>query len=227
MATLAELTTAAEADSDREGDTSVTAYWPVWAKQGIESLWRILIGNFTDLYYESEDITLVGGAASNAWNLTGGAIPNARRLVGVDVNPDTALRRRVRARPFVNRNDGAAGRIWAGVPWADDREYMLQGNSVIIVPYEIAAGRYRSHVRTGPTIPATGPDSIDAVMDEYAEYISDFMARKALGKEESSTAFATERMREILAEIIAAGDRNEADPWVIADVEGDGTGGRL
>jgi hypothetical protein len=227
VATLAELTTAAEADSDREGDTSVTANWPVWCRQGIESLWRILIANNKTLFYDVWNFSLTGGStAASASILTTAYSGTFRRIIGLDVWPDTARRRRVPMRPFVNRNDGAYAALWLYVPYCDDRGYMLQGTTLTVTPFERAAGDYRAHIRTGPVLPAGVGDSISPEMDPYAEYISDFMARKALGKEESSTDFASERMQEIRAEIIEEGDRNEGEAAAIADVEDQGEGGR-
>lgn len=218
---ITDIIAAAEQDSDKVGDASVTAAWPIWYPQAIESLWKLLITNYRDLYYDFYDFSLVSTPTGSILTLSTPPVTRTFRiLVGLDLDPATSNRRRVKSRPFVNRNDGAWGSLWRNIPWATDREYMLQGNKLMIAPYEQAAGNYRMHYRYSPGIPANDPSGlIDNEMDPYAEYLSSFMARKALAKEESDTAPVDARLNEIRNEIIEASTRNEADPFVIADVE--------
>ncbi len=51
MAVLfSDLQAAAEQDSDKVGDASVTLAWIIWANQAVESLWRLIIANFRAVY---------------------------------------------------------------------------------------------------------------------------------------------------------------------------------
>lgn len=216
--TTDDLIDAAEKDSDKEGDLSVVSSWQIWAGQARESLWKLLISNYRDIYYQTFDFPLVSTPTGSILTLSS-SVPTFRILVGLDLDPATSNRRRVKSRPFVNRNDGAWGSLWRNIPWATDREYMLQGDKLIIAPYEQASGAYRLHYRNEPTTPSATDVPIDREMWPYAEYLSSFMARKALAKEESDTTPVDVRLNEIRAEIIEAATRNEADPFVIADVE--------
>jgi hypothetical protein len=216
-----ELILLAEQDADAVSDTAAQAGWLVWEQAAIESLWKLLVSNFRDLYYGTFDFPLTGTASGSVLNLTS-SVPTWRVILGVDLNPDTNLRRRIPSRPFVNRNDGAFApytSFWTDVPWAADRDYMLQGNKLIIAPYERASGNYRLHYRPQPTKPTTTAQAIDVEMEPYFEYLAQFMARRALAKEESDTSNCDARIMKIEQEIAEAGLRNDADPTSIADVE--------
>jgi hypothetical protein len=216
-----DLILIAEQDADMVGDASATAGWLVWEQMAVESLWKLLVSNFRDLYYATFDFPLTANPTGAVLNLTA-SVPTMRVLLGVDLNPDTNLRRRIPSRPFVNRNDGAFApytSFWTDVPWAADRDYMLQGRKLIIAPYERAGGNYRLHYRPGPTNPNQTDTVLDVEMEPYAEYLSSFMARRARQKEESDTTTIDARLQEIKQEIMEAGLRNDADPTAIADVE--------
>lgn len=216
-----DLILLAEQDADAVNDDAALSGWLVWEQAAIESLWKILVSNYRDLYYGTFNFSLTGTPTGAILDLSV-SIPTFRILIGLDLNPDTNLRRRVPSRPFVNRNDGAFApytSFWTDVPWAADRDYMLQGSKLIVAPYERASGNYRAHYRPGPTIPNATDVTIDKEMEPYFEYLSSFMARRALAKEESDTSAVDARLLEIKQEIIEGGVRNDADPVAIADVE--------
>jgi len=216
-----DLILLAEQDADAVNDDSAAAGWLVWEQAAVESLWKLLVSNSRDLYYSTFNFSLTGTPSGSILDLTISA-PTWRIILGVDLNPDTNIRRRVPSRPFVNRNDGAFApftSFWTDVPWASDRDYMLQGNKLIIAPYERASGNYRLHYRPRPTKPADTTDALDVEMEPYFEYLAQFMARRALAKEESDTTACDTRLAKIEQEIVEAGIRNDADPTAIADVE--------
>jgi len=216
-----DLILLAEQDADAVNDDSAAGGWLVWEQAAVESLWKLLVANSRDLYYSTFNFPLTGTPSGSVLDLTV-STPTWRIILGVDLNPDTNIRRRVPSRPFVNRNDGAFApftSFWTDVPWASDRDYMLQGNKLIIAPYERASGNYRLHYRPGPAKPTATADAIDVEMEPYFEYLAQFMARRALAKEESDTSACDARLLKIEQEIIEAGIRNDADPTAIADVE--------
>lgn len=215
------LVALAEQDADAANDDAAAAGWIVWEKAAVESLWKLLVSNFRDVYYNTFNFSLTGTPTGAILDLTA-SVPTMRVLLGADLNPDTNLRRRVPSRPFVNRNDGAFApytSFWTDVPWASDRDYMLQGRKLIIAPYERASGNYRLHYRPQPTAPVDLDTVLDVEMEPYSEYLAQFMARRALAKEESDTSACDARLLEIKQEIMEAGLRNDADPTAIADVE--------
>jgi hypothetical protein len=217
-----DLIALAEQDADAVSDDAADAGWDVWEKAAVESLWKLLVSNFRDLYYSTFNFSLTGTASGSILDVSV-SVPTMRTLLGIDLNPDTNLRRRVPSRPFVNRNDGAFApytSFWTDVPWAADREYMLQGRKLIVAPYERASGNYRLHYRPGPTIPTDRNTVLDVEMEPYSEYLASFMARRALAKEESDTSVVDARLLEIKQEIMEAGVRNDdAGAIAIADTE--------
>ena len=152
-------------------------------------------------------------------------VPVFRSLHGLDLNPDTVLRRTVPRRNFRERNMGRVG-WWSPTLFAIDRAYDLRGTSLVVTPYEFASGNYRVYYRSGPynfNAP-TDVTPLDAILDPYNEWVVLKAARKGLKVEESDSAPWTEEIESLRESIISSHMRDDVEPSIIADVEGDSGG---
>lgn len=210
--------------SDRLGDASLddTLDWLVWTNRHVESLWRIVTAHDPEAYFSEYDFTLAGGAAGKSKDLGTGPNPAFRSLHGLEQNPDTSSRRTVPRINFKGRNVPAVG-WWTPAALAVDRAYDLRARTLVVSPYERAAGNYRAYYRGAPYLFTSAADAtaLDWQLEPYAEFIEIMNARTALGQEESETGYGSERLAEIRAELPAAQDRDDGEPFVIADVEDD------
>ena len=71
----------------------------------------------------------------------------------------------------------------------------IRGNVLTITPYEIANGPYRVYYRYAPYL-FTGPadtNALDEQLEPYDEFLTQMMAMRALGIEESDQSPAGER----------------------------------
>lgn len=182
-----------------------SATWIRWINRGQEKLWRKLAGTFAGFYRTQADFTIAGGAAGNTM-----AIPaTMRQVLGVSKDPDNpALRTTING-----RNDGERDEQYR-------RTFDVIGQSVVIQPFEYAAGVYRLYGVAGPTPVAVAADPIDPQLEPYVEYLETYMAIKAHGKEESNNADLIVELKEIWDEIEAvAMNRNQASGETIVDVK--------
>lgn len=221
--TVATIIAQAKLIADRADDTSIpdAAGWLVWANRAVESVWRMLTSIDPAAYFSQYDITLTGTLSGAQYDLGNVLVsPAFRGLHGVDLDATTSNRRTIGRVNFQNRNQGAIG-WWAPALLAPDRQYELRGRTLVIDPWERAAGSYRVYYRGAP-YQFTGvadATSIDWQLEPYVEAVEILMARKALGQEDSDTSFGSERLAEIRQEMIDAQERDDNAAAVIADVE--------
>lgn len=224
--TVAQLIDRAKALADKRNDASIPdTDWLVYVNWGAEDLYRFMVSIDPALYFSSFDFPLVGGLTANATFALTGVTGGFRAMHGLDLNPDTTNRRTVPRRNFRERNMGRVG-WWSPTLFAIDRCYDLRGTNLVITPYEFAAGSYRVYYRAAPynftsTVDAT---ALDAVLDPYNEWIAIKAARKGLKIEESDSAPWTEELAELRDSIGSSHMRDDTEPSIIADVEGDSGG---
>ena len=222
---VAALSDGAQLLSDKRNDASVgPADWVTLANWAVKSLWRFVSSVDPDWYFDQQDFSLTGGAAGATLDLTtlvGSGAHAFRALHGLDFYPDTTQRRTVPRRNFQERNQGRIGR-WLPTTLCIDRAYDIRGNVLTITPYEIANGPYRVYYRYAPYL-FTGPadtNALDEQLEPYDEFLTQMMAMRALGIEESDQSPAGERLAELRKEILDEHSRDDENPVVMADVEG-------
>lgn len=219
---VAALIDQGKALSDKRSDGSVTdPDWLIYVNRSVESLWKLITSLDPHAFFaQSPDFALTGTDAGAVKDLT--TLTRFRALHGLDLSPGTPTRRTVPRRNFRERNGRSVG-WWTPTLWCSDRAYDLRAQNLVITPYEAAAGTYRAYFRQGPyQFTAAGDTNpLDAILEPHAEYLEIRVARRALGIEESNTGPLTDELAEQIAEITAAFTRDDGEPAVIADVEGD------
>lgn len=231
--TVAEMIDGAQALADKRNDASIPAAdWLRYVNWGVKALYRLVIPVDPALYFAQADFTLTATAAGAkrllstlTWTEADGSSPpgtSYQALHGLDMSPDTAQRRTIRRRNFRERNVPALG-WWTPAVFDDDREYDLRGRTLVLTPYELAAGSYRVYARLAPYLFVSASDTVplDWQLEQYDEYVVIMAARKGLGIEESDTGLQSERLNELRAEITAEHSRDDGEAATIADVEDD------
>jgi hypothetical protein len=144
-----------------------------------------------------------------------------RSLHGLDLNPDTNGRRTIARRGFRERNQGVS--YWTPSIIATDRRYDLRSFALYITPYESAAGLYRAYFRGAPyTFTSTSDTTpLDALIEQYWEYVPIRAAMKALGIEESDQGPLATALAAIVSDVTEHHTRDDGAPAVIADAEDD------
>lgn len=222
--TVAEVVTQGKTLADKHGDASIADLtgWLVFLNRAQERLYKLITSLDPHAFFAQADFTLTATPAGAVKDLT--SLTRFRALHGVDLSPDTSTRRTVRRRNFRERNRGSVG-WWTPTILATDRGYDIRGQSLVITPYESAAGTYRSYYRSGPVVyTAVDATAIDSIFEPHVEYIEILMARRALGIEESAVGPYSSELRELELLITAAHTRDDGEAAVIADVEGDSLG---
>lgn len=193
--------------------------WVTFINWAVESWYKFRISLDPSLYFAQRDVTLVGGIAASTIDLTTGFTPGVRALHGVDVNPDTGSRYTLRSRNFRQRNESVGG--WIPTTWCPVRFYDVRAMSLVVTPYEAAAGVYRVYYRGKPYQFVSAIDAVplDAVLEPESEAIVKLAACSALGIEETSDDPWVKRINAIKAEVQAAYERDDGQAFQIADVE--------
>lgn len=199
--------------------------WLIFVNWAIESWYKFRTALDPGLYFATRDVTLAGGVSGSSIDLTSGfAPPGLRAVHGLDLNPDTSQRQTVRGRNFQQRNDGVAW--WVPTQWCTVRKYDLRAMTLVITPFEVAAGTYRVYYRAAPYKFSGTLDvnPLDTVLEPEVEAIVKLAAMSALNIEETSTDPWAARVKEIRAEVQAAYERDDGQAFQIADVEDFGNG---
>jgi hypothetical protein len=224
--TVAQLIDRSKALADKRNDASIPdTDWLTYVNWGVEDLYRLLVSIDPAVYFSSFDFSLTGGLTSAATFALTSVTGGLRAMHGLDLSPDTTLRRTVPRRNFRERNMGRIG-WWSPTLFAIDRGYDLRGTSLVVTPYEFAAGSYRVYYRAAPYnfVSAVDGTTLDAQLDAYNEWIVLKAARKGLKIEESDSAPWTEEIESLRESIMSAHERDDTEPTVLADVEGDSGG---
>lgn len=206
--------------ADKRNDASIVdADWLTLVNWRVEALWRKLTALDPAAYFGQGDFTLTGTPSGATKDLS---VVSAtfRALHGLDLNPDTNIRRTVPSKPFRERNIGVLG-WWTPTVFCNDRGYDLRARTLVITPYENASGTYRAYFRNGPykftgTSDAT---ALDFQLEPYSEWIATGAAVTGLDIEESSDDPYVRRLAEIDQEIEDEHERDDGAPARIADVE--------
>jgi len=227
----ATLITRAKGIADKRNDASIgDSDWAVYVNWGVRTLYKFLVSLDPGIYFSQADFTLTATAAGAVKDLStltwpaNGSTPAGgfKALHGIDLNPDTSQRRTIRRRNFIERNAGVRIGWWTPTTYADDRAYDLRGRTLVLTPYELAAGSYRAYARQKPyefTSEADGNPLDWQLEDASDEFICDMAARRALNIEESDTQFNSGRLQEIKQELTDEHQRDNGEATRIADVE--------
>jgi hypothetical protein len=224
---VAQLIDRAQALVDKRNDLSIPpADWVVYVNRAQQSLDRKIAALDPGFRFATTDFTLTAAPSGATKDLAAASWTPTTRYValhGLDLSPDTSTRRTIRGRPFRERNHGSLDRWWAPTIYADDRGYDLRGKTLVITPYEAAAGTYRAYCRGGCRLFTSDVDAtpLDDQLEDYEEWIAIMAARSGLGIEESETGFMSQRLAELNAEIVEEHERDNGEPIRIADVEAD------
>jgi len=143
------------ADLTNVADYVTDPTWISWLNSGVSELHRFVTNKFKATFYREYNFTLTAGQSqvtlpSNFW-----------RLKGLDVDPDTPLRRTVRPYNFQDRNLIRQNQIRDFDPllYAPNRFYNVIGSSLLrIQPQEAAAGNYRLYYVPKPKVLAAVRD---------------------------------------------------------------------
>lgn len=222
---VATLSDQAQMLADKRNDAQLSASdWVAIANWSVKSLYRLLCSVDPDCYFDQQNFTLAGGvsgATLDLTTLTGTGAHTFRALHGLDYMPDTAARRTVPRRNFVERNQGIIGR-WIPSTLCIDRAYDIRGFILTITPYEIAGGPYRVYYRYAPYLFTGSSDTnpLDPQLEPYDEYLTQMMAMRGLGIEEGAQDPMANRLAELRKEILDEHSRDDEAPAIIGDVEG-------
>lgn len=226
---VATLIDQSKALADKRNDLSVPdPDWLTYVNWSVKSLDRMIAALDPAFRFATADFTLTSTAAGATKDLStltwtpGGTAQPFAALHGLDLYPDLANRMTIGRRNFRERNRNAVG-PWLPTVEALDRRYDLRGRTLVITPFEAAAGPYRAYARLGPYlfVSPTDPVALDFQLEPYDEWLVIMTARKGLGIEESETGLQSERLTELREEITAEHTRDDGEAIVIADVEED------
>lgn len=224
---VATLISNAKLLADKRGDSSIADVdWATLVNWGVKSLYRFIVGLDPEFYFAQADFTLLStpaGAAKDLSSLTWAPTGVFQAIYGLDLNPDLPQRMTVPSRNFRERNRPAIG-WWRPSALVMDRAYDMRARTLVITPFERAAGSYRAYARLLPYLFTSDVDAtaLDFQLEPYDEYIVIMAARKGLGIEESDAGLQSERLAELRQEITDEHTRDNGAPAVIADVEADG-----
>lgn len=225
---VAELVDGAKALSDKRGDGSVTdPDWVKYVNWAQRSLDRKIAKLDPGFRFATTDFTLTAtptGAQKDLKAATWTPVTRFVALHGLDRSPDATLRRTIRRKGFRARNESSGlDRWWSPTTYADGIWYDLRAKTLVVTPYEAAAGAYRAYCRGGcylfTAIGDTTP--LDDQLEDYDEWIVIMAARKGLGIEETDEGPWIDRLKELNTEIQDEHSRDDGEAPVLQDVEGD------
>ena len=214
----------AQAKSDMEFSEFVDdPRWLIWADQAVRELHRVVCATFAATYFRTTDFTLTGSTYTYSLPAT------FMRLKGLDVYPDTPMRRSVKRFNFAERNNSADYGTDFGGTWQqfDRLRYNVVGsNTLELQPQEHCAFPYRLYWIPRPTALALTSTALDTELEPYWEYASTKAAIMALTKEESWDAVNVLKgqLAQMRADMLEAVETDEGAPFSIID-ENDTGGG--
>lgn len=169
-ATLTQLRDRARYRGDFESDANITdAILTVWANESVLELWDIVAAAYQDHVVTSVDFPLVGGTVAASQLALPAAVYQVRM---VEKNPDTTARYELAPYQLGAKNALAC------------LSYRVMGGVLQIEPVELAAGNYRMHYLSTPTVLVNAGDALDARLGPWEEYVSVSMAIKACVRQE-------------------------------------------
>lgn len=207
----------AQAKSDMEFSEFVDdPRWLVWADQAVRELHRVVAATFAATYFRTTDFTLTGTTYTFA-------LPALfMRLKGLDVYPDTPMRRSVKRFNFAERNNSADYGVNYGGTWQqfDRLRYNVVGSNVLeLQPQEHCAFPYRLYWIPRPTALVATSTPLDVELEPYWEYASTKTAIMALTKEESwdFVNVLKGQLAQMRADMPEAVETDEGAPFTIID----------
>lgn len=192
-------------DSGFPSDTVVYGF----VTEAYDELWDLVVQLFSDYFVTtSATSALTGGSEANARiSLASGL----RHLLAVIKDPDTTLRWEL---PRFDR------RLPGGL------SYKLEGNYIVIEPYESASGSYAYRYVPGPGAFSSASDTMDDRLDRWADWVVIRAAMKCLIKEgdgEGMLTPLTQELSMLTRQIETAVTRRDASrPPVVPDPDGFG-----
>lgn len=218
MAILAsDIIADAQAKADMEFSEFVDdPRWLIWADQGVKELHRVVCATFAATYYRTTDFTLTGTTYTYSLPAT------FMRLKGLDVYPDTPMRRSVKRFNFAERNTSADYGTNYGGTWqqfARLRYEVIGSNILELQPQEHCAFPYRLYWIPRPTALVATSTALDVELEPYWEYAATKTAIMALTKEESWDAVNVMKgqLAQIRADMLEAVVTDEGAPFSIID----------
>lgn len=175
--------------------------------EAYDELWDLVIQTFSDYFVTlSSTSVLTGGSEANARiSLASGF----RHLLSVIKDPGTTLRRELPR--FDQRPTGGLA-------------YKLEGNYIVLEPYEAAAGSYAYRYVPGPGAFSDAVDTMDDRLDRWADWVVVRGAMKCLIKEGDGEGMLAPLSQELLmltSSIQTAVTRRDASqPQVVPEPDG-------
>lgn len=226
--TVAQLIDRAQALSDKRGDGSITAAdWVVYVNWAQRSLDRKIAALDPGFRFSTTDFTLTATPSGAQKDLAAATWTPTTRFValhGMDRSPDTTTRRTIRRKGFRARNEvSGLSRWWAPTTYAEGIWYDLRAKTLVLSPYEAAAGTYRAYCRGGCRLFTSDADAtpLDDQLEDYDEWIVIMAARAGLGIEETEASPWDTRLAMLNTEIEQEHSRDDGEAATIQDVEGD------
>ena len=225
---VADLVDGAKALSDKRNDASITdPDWVKYVNWAQRSLDRKIAALDPGFRFSTTDFVLTAtpsGAQKDLKAATWAPVTRFVALHGLDRSPDTTTRRTIRRKGFRARNEvSGLSRWWAPTTYAEGIWYDLRAKTLVVTPYEAAAGTYRAYCRGGAyqftAIGDTNP--LDDQLEDYDEWIVIMAARAGLGIEETEVSPWDTRLAMLNTEIEQEHSRDDGEAPVIQDVEGD------
>lgn len=213
MTTLADLRLRAQRRADMEDSTFIsTTEWTDYINQGMNELYDLLISAYEDYFTTSTTLTINSGANTVSLPAT------FYKLRGLDYQVDSNTWRTLRWFQFNDRNVGSNRSSWGR-----DRSYQIIGDTIEVVPENVASGTYRLWYAPGPTQLSADGDSIPTAMSKFGwdEYIALYAAERALVKEESDVQMilvAKEALRSRIMKMSANRQIDQSE--TVQDVQG-------
>jgi hypothetical protein len=218
-----DLIADAQAKSDLEASEFVdSARWLIWCDQAVKELHRVVSATFAATYFRTTDFTLTGTTYTYSLPAT------FMRLKGLDVYPDTPMRRSVRRFNFAERNRSADYGSNFGGTWQqfDRLRYNVVGSNILeLQPQEHCAYPYRLYWVPRPTAMVATSTPLDVELEPYWEYVSAKMAIFAATKGEDWDVVNTlnGQLKTMRADMLEAVETDEGAPCSIIDERGDGS----
>jgi hypothetical protein len=203
-ATRSELVTRAKARGDFENDGNITStVWNSWADVEHKAAWRLMARiNPHALTAGPTSFTLTGTTDTYALSTLS---PAFYKLLGLDYLNGSDWQEVIRFN-FASRNRQA-------------RAYRVLGTTIRVTPPTAAAGTYRVWYIPEPTAFAADGSTIDAALSMHDEIIVLGMAIRGRSRQRKDASELMAERQALVAEMMAAGDRDDGTPDTVRDVE--------
>lgn len=206
MPTLASLIASSKVTGDLENNESVSD--PAWAlhiNRALEELYDRIALVDPRRFRSTSDFALTSSVNSVA-------LPaDFLRLVRPGVMKDPTLVNRRRVRRFNPSDVGQLASL----------RYDLYGQTLVIEPYNLAAGNYRMYYAAAVVSMDDDTDAMDTRLDQYVEFLEVSAAIRARGSKQLDVGWLEKRLARLDERMEMTVRRDTANPETTADEQTD------